>query len=225
VRAGSDGGILDVMSQRPAKAKLSARDRRWRYVLKRLAGLAVVLAVGGALVLADGAGLFGRRPPTEREKYHGKSFTVGRVIDGDTLDVEVSDGPHAATRVRLWGVDTPELARDGQSAAHFGPEASAFTRRLCLGQQVRLELEAGAAPRGGYGRLLAWAWLPDGRLLNRVLVEEGCGYADPRYDHHLKGEFARLQREAMDAGRGLWADVEAEDLPRYYRGRLKLPER
>ncbi len=192
-------------------------------MLRRLAGVAAALAVAVGLVLADGAGLFGRRPAGEREKYHDKLLLVRRVVDGDTIDVEIADPPHPTTRVRLWGVDTPETKKPHAPVGHFGPEATEATTRLCGGKTVRLTLEPGGASRDRYGRLLAWVWLPDGRLLNRVLVEDGYGYADPRYGHHLKAEFARLQREALAARRGLWAGATDRDLPYYYRGKLKLP--
>ncbi|MHC4984150.1 MAG: thermonuclease family protein, partial [Planctomycetota bacterium] len=150
---------------------------------------------------------------------------VARVIDGDTIDVEVSDGKFPTTRVRLWGVDTPEMGnkRTGEPPAHFGPEASAFARRLCAGKTVRLKLEPGGRTRGTKGRLLAWVYLPDGTLLNRVLVEEGYAYADPRFDHHLKRKLHGLENEAMRAGRGLWQKVTNDDLPFYYKDKLELP--
>ena len=66
--------------------------------------------------------------------------------------------------------------------------------------------------------------LPDGRMLNRALVREGYGYADPRFDHKYKSEFARLQREAIKAERGLWKDVSPSDLP-YHSRNVKLPKR
>ena len=215
------------MTNSPLHRRLSARRRRLRYATRRLLFVAAVSAVAASLVLADRLGVFGRRPVGEREKYHGQSFQVERVIDGDTIVLAVADGRHAATHVRLWGVDTPELEnkRTGKRAGHFGPEASALTRRLCAGRTVTLEFEPNGRTRDKYDRLLAWVYLPDGRLLNQVLVEEGFGYADPRYDHHLKREFRRLQDQAVRDGRGLWEKVTEEDLPDYYKGKLKLPPR
>jgi len=105
---------------------------------------------------------------------------------------------------------------------HFGPEASRFTRDACLGRNVRLQLEP-RRTRDNYGRLLAYVILPDGTMLNRELVRQGYGYADPRYAHHLKAEFARLQNEAKRARRGLWKNVKPGDLPYYYRDKLTLP--
>ncbi|MCE5184542.1 MAG: hypothetical protein LLF76_00255 [Planctomycetaceae bacterium] len=45
---------------------------------------------------------------SDRQKYHGRAFTVLEVIDGDTLDIDIPDGKFPDTRIRLLGVDTPE---------------------------------------------------------------------------------------------------------------------
>ena len=44
------------------------------------------------------------------QKYHEKIFTVVNVMDGDTIDIDIPDGKYDRTRIRLWGVDTPETA-------------------------------------------------------------------------------------------------------------------
>ncbi len=182
------------------------------------------MAVLAALVAADRWGLFGRAPRPDMETYHLQSFTVVGVSDGDTLDVDCPDGRYAHTRVRLWGVDTPETVKPDTPVQHFGPQATQFTRDATLGQVVSLELDS-RQTRDKYDRLLAYVFLPDGRMLNRRLVEEGYGYADPRFEHRAKDEFARLQRQAMRQRRGLWKSVRNEDLPYYYRDTLKLPAR
>ncbi|MHC4596883.1 MAG: hypothetical protein ACYS19_18295, partial [Planctomycetota bacterium] len=46
------------------------------------------------------------------QKYHTKTFTVVNVVDGDTVDVDVPDGEYKYTRIRLWGIDTPETKSD-----------------------------------------------------------------------------------------------------------------
>jgi len=210
-----------VRSRLAPSPKLTARQRRVRHGLRKLAwGAAIVLALG-LLVYGDRRGLFGYAPKGDYQKYHNQSFTVCRVVDGDTIDLDSPDGQHSTTRVRLWGVDTPETVKENTPVQHFGPEASRFTKSLVLEQTVRVELEP-TQTRDKYGRLLAYVYLPDGRMLNRVLVAEGYGYADPRYEHTHKAQFARLQTQAMEARAGLWKDLRNDDLPYYYRDRLKL---
>jgi len=210
------------MARRKTTGRLTKRQRRLRYALRKAAKAAAVVAVVAALVAADRAGLFGRRPRPDKVRYDGRTFPVARVVDGDTLDVETPDGDRPQTRVRLWGVDTPEMVKPDAPVRHFGPEASRFAKDLCAGKRVTLRLEPHRT-RGKYGRLLAYVVLPDGRMLNRMLVEGGFGYADPRFEHSYKAEFADLQAKARAAGRGLWKDVTEAELPYYYRGKGILP--
>ena len=178
-----------------------------------------------ALFLADREGMFGTRPApagSDYERYHGKTFRVARVVDGDTIDIAAPDRGKPTTRVRLWGVDTPETKRRDTPVQHFGPEATAFTKSACQDRQVKIELEPHTT-RGTYGRLLAYVILPDGTMLNRELVRQGFGYADPRFPHRLKPEFLSLQNEARQQRRGLWKDVRRKDLPSYWRDKLSLP--
>ena len=206
-------------------AKLTRRQRRGRRLLKNGIRVGVAAIVAVALILADRAGLFGRRPLDDRTKYDGASCRVVRVIDGDTLDVDIPDGRFDNTRIRLWGVDTPELARENRPADHFGPEAAEFATALANGQRVTLQLEPTAKTRDNadYNRLLAYVILPDDRMLNRALIEEGYGYADPRYDHQFAPDFADVQDRARAARRGLWRAVTNDDLPFYYQDKLELP--
>jgi len=203
--------------------KLSRRQRRVRYALRNAVVVCCVAAAVALLVLADRVGVFGRAPTPDRQKYDGKSFLVVKVVDGDTLDLNVPDGRFGHTRVRLWGVDTPESVKLNVPPQHFGREATEFTKAQTLDKTVRLELEPYQRTRDDYGRLLAFVYLPDGRMLNGVLVEEGYGYADPRFPHHLQSDFRRLQTQARRSQRGLWKDVTSDDLPYYHRDKLKLP--
>ena len=213
------------MSTQHVISRPTVSDHRKRYLRRRAQWAVTIGLVLTVLIAADRMGVFGRRVRDEVETYHSKTFRVVKVVDGDTLDVDFPDSGagYSTTRIRLWGVDTPETKKKNTPVQYFGPEATEATRRLCLNRAVRVELEEGRNRRDKYGRLLAWVYLPDGRLLNRVLVEEGLAYADPRYDHHLKREFRRLQKEARKARRGLWRGVNQSDLPYYYRqGRRRL---
>ena len=203
-------------------------SRRLRHAGRKGLLFLLVAAVLVGVHVADRVGLFGHARNQDHQKYDGNAFLVVRVVDGDTLDVDVPDEVRrtSATRIRLWGVDTPETVDPRKSKPdHFGPEASAFTKGLANGQWVRLELDpVRTRDTPEYKRLLAYVHLPDGRMLNRVLVEEGYGYADPRYPHNYKREFDRLMKQAKAAGRGLWKDVRPQDLPYYLKNeRLSRP--
>lgn len=204
--------------------KLSPAGRRFHYAGRKTLSLLLLAMVLGGLVAADRFGAFGSKPVPDWSKYHNQTFRVARAVDGDTFHLDVSDGKHKTTCVRLWGVDTPETVRPNSPVEYFGPEASAFTKNCTLGRTVRIELEDGKDARDRHGRLLAWAYLDDGRLLNGLLIEEGYGYADPRFDHHLQRSLRSLQTKAIKAKVGLWKDGLPKDLPYYYtEGKYKLP--
>ena len=113
---------------------------------------------------------------------------VRRVVDGDTLVT-------SAGRVRLYGVDAPEV---GDSC---GDDATERLRRLA-GEEVRLE----DAPRleDTFGRRLAYVYREDGRSIDAALVWSGYAVAW-RADGQHREELAELERDARAAGRGcLW---------------------
>ena len=117
------------------------------------------------------------------------------MTDGDTIHLG------GLGSVRLIGIDTPEVYGEVEC---FGREASAFAKRLLpLGAKVRYRV--GVEERDRYGRLLAYVWLPDGRMLNRVMVRSG--YAQPLTippNVQFADVFRAAARGARQAGLGLW---------------------
>ncbi|HNX25848.1 MAG TPA: thermonuclease family protein [Phycisphaerae bacterium] len=213
-RKNSDG-IFDISAGRMTADRWRVRER----ILKIITFLLILAAIGGVIAL-DRAGIFGTASCGDFEKYDNKKFCVMRVIDGDTLDVDCIDGEYLLTRIRLWGVDTPETVKPNCPVEHFGMEASGFTRRNTLNKMVRLELVQ-TSTRDKYGRLLAYVYLPDGRMLNRELVAAGYAYADPRFQHPRKSEFIRLADDARKNGAGLWSQPHKADWPYYVKGSLR----
>jgi hypothetical protein len=69
-------------------------------------------------------------PPSSTDP--GDMVKVRRVIDGDTLTLETGE------IVRLIGVDTSETKHPKTPVQRFGQEATAFTKRLVEGREVRL---------------------------------------------------------------------------------------
>ena len=134
--------------------------------------------------------------------------TVTWIYDGDTLKVD----PHG--KVRLIGIDTPEredskrdsyLIKKGISAARqreIYQQAKTFNIEQVKGQQVTLTLDD--PERDRYGRLLVYLHLPDGRMLNRVLLEQGLAVVYRRFSFYMKEDFLTAEAEAMKNKRGLW---------------------
>lgn len=139
--------------------------------------------------------------PTPDER---RAATVVRVVDGDTVDVQLAG---RTERLRLIGMDTPETVDPRQPVQCFGREASARAKALLPeGTQVRIAGDPTQDTRDQYGRLLVYLWLPDGRLFNEVMIAEGYAHEYTyRVPYQRQVAFKQAEREAREAGRGLWA--------------------
>jgi micrococcal nuclease len=124
----------------------------------------------------------------------GPAFTakVIGVHDGDTVTV-LRDG-NVQVKIRLAGIDAPELRQD------FGSAAKESAGELAVGDVM---IRPGATDR--YGRTVADVVLADGRTLNREQVARGMAWWYREYAPKDL-ELARLESEAKRAGRGLWRD-------------------
>ncbi|MGB2862474.1 MAG: thermonuclease family protein [Sedimentisphaerales bacterium] len=154
---------------------------------------------------------------SDLEKYHGKTFTVVNVIDGDTFDIDIPDGRYERTRIRLLGIDAPETGNEQSGVMYFGPEAAEFAKKLALGKSVTVYLDAPNPTRGKYGRLLAYVRLPDNRFLNEVMLTKGCAYADSRFSHSFYNKYRQMQSRARSGNKGLWNSVTPDQLPQWLR--------
>jgi micrococcal nuclease len=109
------------------------------------------------------------------------------------------------TRVRLWGVDCPEHGRDGQPDEPLADEATTLARALAQEEMVTLWLEPHRT-RGHYGRVLAHVELPEGRMLNEALLEEGLARAEERWPHGRLTRYAQVEQSARRRGVGRWSN-------------------
>lgn len=121
---------------------------------------------------------------------------VTRVVDGDTFRAACPQ----PIRVRLLLIDSPE-----RDQPPFGARArSELARLLPIGAPVTLEEDVRA--RDQYGRLLAYAFLRDGRMVNEEMVRSGFAVVlvyppNVRYVERMRTGVAA----ARAARRGLWA--------------------
>ena len=156
----------------------------------------------GALCL----GLLLLCPAVNAETLKGR---VTYVYDGDTLKIE------GVGKVRLLGIDTPERedsTRDDYYTRRYGikratlrriaEEAHRYTLENSLNRRVELELDREAVDK--YDRVLAYLYLPDGRMLNRQLLEEGLASVYRRFEFREKRNFLQSEKSARGKNRGLW---------------------
>jgi micrococcal nuclease len=149
------------------------------------------------------------------DKYNEKIFTVVKVVDGDTIDINIPDANYRTTRIRLLGVDTPETEKSPGGAMYYGKEASEFAAKMALGQNVSVLMDKLSKPRDKYHRLLAHIRLADGKILNEELISQGFAYADTRFPHSFYEKYIQLEKTAEKQKKGQWKDVKPDQMPQW----------
>ncbi|OSM42235.1 thermonuclease family protein [Nesterenkonia sp. PF2B19] len=168
-----------------------------------LLGLVLVVLLGALISWIQSPGEGAAPSPSE----DGEDATLVRVVDGDTLVVEL-DGEEE--RVRLLNIDTPESVHPHQPVECLGPESSAHMESLVApGDPVILEFDQERTDR--YDRLLAGVWADD-VLLNVQMARDGFGVPVhyPPNDRFL-GPVEEAWAQAEEDGVGLFAeDLDCE---------------
>ncbi|NOX28163.1 MAG: nuclease [Gammaproteobacteria bacterium] len=124
---------------------------------------------------------------------------VRYVHDGDTLIL--SNGE----KVRLIGINTPELARKGRPNQPLAIQARDRLRQLVASSNNQLSLKLDAEKRDRYGRLLAHLYSPDGNSLSAQLLEDGLATllaVPPNLDG--LGCYSRIEKQARHARKPIW---------------------
>jgi endonuclease YncB( thermonuclease family) len=164
-----------------------------------------------------------------------RDVNVGCVLDGDTFDVTACGG--GAERIRLLGINAPEIEHAPDPEECFGDEGSDELKRIISGQEVTLTFDSDCL--GVFGRTLAYVWLTgddardlmeeddrdsfeapsdDGQpsvLVNRWLVEKGFArvYDEdfaPVNELRLGSDLQRAESDARSERQGLWGACEIE---------------
>ena len=136
-------------------------------------------------------------------------------MDGDTLVLA------GGVKVRVLGIDAPEMERDGHPPEFLAHKAKAALAELTLNRTVGLEYDR--LRYDHYGRLLAFLLLPDHTLVNAEMVRRGLArvyFIAPnlRYRETLLA----AQQEAIEAQRGVWQQLLKQDEPHYLGNRNTL---
>ncbi len=151
--------------------------------------------------------------------------TLRRVIDGDTIEVDL--GGQVET-VRLILIDTPETKKPNSPVECFGAEATAFTTSVLTGYGGRLYLEKDVSERDQYGRLLRYVWLdlgdhwrvdgddaaPAVYLVDEAIVRAGfAALATFPPDVKYVDQIRAAQTFARDHRLGLWSACGGGHVP------------
>ena len=160
--------------------------------LQNLTGrrLAFLLVIAGVTISAQAV-----------QGYGGK---VSQVSDGDTLWV-LPEGGGPARKIRIDGIDAPELCQPGGAASRAALAQRALNRHAQV--QVRR--------RDDYGRELARVRI-DGQDVGAQMVREGQAWSY-RWRRDA-GPYAAEEAQAQQARRGLFA-MAGPERPRDFRRR------
>jgi micrococcal nuclease len=132
----------------------------------------------------------------------GKRGIVTVVYDGDTIKVKFENG--SQERVRLIGIDTPEMDEKEENLRFYAYTAKRFSFYHLYNKKVELSYDK--TLRDDYGRILAFVWFKDGILFNEFILKEGFASALLKFPFRedFRERFIRADREARALEKGMW---------------------
>jgi micrococcal nuclease len=137
---------------------------------------------------------------------------VTRIVDGDTIYVRFGSG--SEEKVRLIGVDAPEINHPTKGEEPYGAESAEYAYNMLDNIVAWVEFDEGE--RDQYGRMLAYLWLekPEAaseteirsKMFNARLLLDGYArqvifQPNVKYVEY----FSAFVNEARREKRGLWA--------------------
>ena len=131
---------------------------------------------------------------------------VKQIFDGDTFRTRSGE------RIRLLGINAPEVAHHHQAAQPYAQAASRLLRQLILGQRVRIQLDR--QHKDIYQRTLAQVYLADGRWVNAIMLRAGMAQVytfAPNFYHTAL--LLKAEQQARLAMRGMWASPRFSVIP------------
>ncbi len=127
-------------------------------------------------------------------------LVVKKVFDGDTL--LLTNGQ----KIRLLGINTPEVAGPNKRAEAGGEEAKSWLKRRLENKKVRLEGDVETQDK--YRRRLAYVFAEDKQFVNKELVRLGLATVNI-YPPNLKyvGTLLEAQNAAEKGAAGIWGNT------------------
>lgn len=131
-----------------------------------------------------------------------------KCVDGDTIKVLLNEKERT---VRMLAVDTPESVHPTKGVEYYGKEASDFTCNIVTNaKKIELEYDDNSDKEDKYDRLLAWVFVDD-ELLQDKLIQGGYAevaylYGDYKYTSLLQDHQAVVETKEI----GIWNMVERE---------------
>ena len=113
---------------------------------------------------------------------------VVRVIDGDTVSVNLTNG---TAKIRLYGIDAPE------SKQEYGKQSTKRLNELIGNQLIKVYV----VNKDRYGRLVGKIFF-EGEYINAIMVKEGAAWHYKQYSKDI--ELAVAEQWARQEQEGLW---------------------
>ncbi len=140
--------------------------------MKQIIAFLILIAISSPALAQQGPG------PTEPAYLY--KATVVRIVDGDTVDVDIDLGFYTwikKQRIRMVGIDAPEPRGEGKKE---GLAATAYLKNLVEGKEIIIQTikgRDGGDSRGKYGRWLGRLFI-NGLDVNRHMIEAGHAIGD-----------------------------------------------
>jgi len=142
--------------------------------------------------------------------------TVKRVADGDTINAISENG--TKLRIRLLGIDAPEVPHSTKPGQPFGEEARDYLDHLVDGKMVRVD----AFGPDRYKRVLAVIWEEQ---INVNLLMVAMGYAEvyrgAPCQAHCR-ELEKAESKAREDRVGMWVQGDKYESPAVFRKRMRI---
>ncbi len=204
-----------MLQFKPAQPEREEPPARWRIGVDQrhvavYVGLALVVGLAAGFVLGryitrkeapvPAMGLETRMPIRPATSDPSAAFhNVTRVLRADTIEVDTV-GP-----VHMLGIETPDGKTPIEIYGVQGQRAVSYVEKTLLGQAVRLEYDTTSARnKDDSGQTLAYVYTRDGLLVNAEMVKQGLAVVHGAEQSRLANDFRALEREAMQAMRGVW---------------------
>ncbi len=169
------------------------------------------LLLAAFIILALGGCIFS--PEEVAEDLILTRVRVTRIVDGDTIYVRFSSG--LEEKVRLIGVDAPEINHPTKGEEPFGVESAEYAQHLLYNIVAWLEFDEGEQDQ--YGRMLAYLWLEKPEEVTEAEIRAKMFNARLLFDGYAKQVifqpnvkyveyFSDFVNEARREKRGLWAE-------------------
>lgn len=205
--------------------------RTARSIIRMLKKLLLTFLFAISLTACDEIQNQNEIPNEKKYQSEENSYEKAQVlyaVDGDTIWVDI-DGTRE--KIRFVGVNTPELAKDGNPAEFMAIEAKNFTTNFLKDKEIYLEKDV--TDRDKYDRMLRYIWLEkptanptkediEEKTLNGILVKKGYAYSnyykpDTKYQKYLD----KIEKSAQDKTLGIWSDqtnpiISKEDVVEAY---------